>query len=87
MGGSNFKLDTKAIEKVANKAIRELARKAQPHFDQLHRDHAGQTVEEIEPVIQALFRQLPWSPKPGEVQRYAEITAQGQRIELKPPKE
>jgi hypothetical protein len=81
--GSNFRFDKRALEKVARDAVKDAARKAQPHFDRLHQDHAGKPVEEVEPHVRALFRQVGWKPDhPSEIRHYAEAISRGGRIML-----
>ncbi|MBT3326207.1 MAG: hypothetical protein HN396_08115 [Gemmatimonadales bacterium] len=85
--GSNFKFefDTRALERVAPDAVKEVARNAQPHFDRLHREHAGNAVGEVEPHVRALFRRLDWKPaSPSEIRDYAQVISRGDRIVLEP---
>lgn len=85
--GSNFKfsLDKRALERMAQDAVKEVARKAQPEFDRLHREHAGRPVEEVEPHVRALFRRLDWKPdRPSEIRDYADAISRGDRIVLEP---
>ncbi|WP_334142635.1 hypothetical protein [Rhabdothermincola sp.] len=83
--GSNFSFDKRALEKLANDTMRDVARKAQPHFDRLYREHSGKPVAEVEPHVREVFRGLGWkADSPSEIRGYAEAVSRGERIVLKP---
>lgn len=87
---SNFKINTKGLEKAlgkaADEAVKEVARKAQPDFDRLQQEHSGKPVAEVEPHVRALFRKLGWNMDQAGIRRYSQAISDGRRVELKPGK-
>ena len=81
---THLRLDKRSLEKLAQQAARQAVREAQPLFDDLHREHAGEPVEQVEPHVRAMFRRLNWKPESSdEIPEYAQIIARGDRILLR----
>lgn len=77
-------IDNRAIERVAQQAAQEVARRAQPDFDRLYETHANRPVAEIQPRMKALFDK--WGLEPSDtrtIRSYAEQLAAGTRIKLR----
>ena len=85
---ASFKFDDrgfrKAIDKVANDAVREAAKDAQRVFDRVHRSHAGKPVEQVMPALRSAARSADWKFTDTDLRSYAEAISQGTRIIVKP---
>lgn len=79
---SEFKFNQGALDKIAQQAVEETKRKAQPEFDRLFRECSGRQVSEVKPKVSAMLRRLGWEAESGDVNAYAEAISNGNRIVL-----
>lgn len=73
---SGFEFDERAMERLVkeagDKAVREIAAKAQPQLDALHRSHGGKPVSEVTPTLRAMASRLGWTLNDNDLRSYAE---------------
>jgi hypothetical protein len=79
---SGFKLDQRALKKIADEAGKNVISHAQPEFDRLHREHAGKPADDIVPHVRSMLQRLDWTGSPADIRRYAEAISAGKRIVL-----
>lgn len=80
---ADFKLDKKAIDKIAQDLVKDTIRKAQPEFDRMSRQCSGKPVNEVKRKVEAALRKYGLEADRGRVDEYAEVIANGDRIVLK----
>lgn len=80
---ADFEFDKRAIDKLAQDAVKKVKRKAQPEFDRLYRECSGKPLSEVKPKVEALLQKLDWKADRREVDAYAEAIARGDRIVLR----
>lgn len=78
-----FKINEKAIKRVIQPAMRDIARTYDREFEKLRVHYTGKPVAEIKPAIKRLFRSNGGSISDPELTSYAELISQGKSIRMK----
>jgi hypothetical protein len=81
---ADFNFDRRALEHVADDALRRRVAEMQRALDSVHRTHAGKPVAEIEPALRSACRRADMTPDGAQLRQWAEAIRAGTRIILKP---
>lgn len=83
-GNVKFNFDQRAIDRIANEAISEVAAHAQQAFDRVHRIHAGKPVAQVMAPLRSALRSAGWNrATDADLRPMAEAISQGQRIDVR----
>jgi hypothetical protein len=74
----------RAAEQQANEALRQVANNAQAKVDAVQRDHTGDPVETIIPVLRAALADLELTGGDDDFMAWAKVIAGGGRVFIKP---
>jgi hypothetical protein len=86
--GINFNFDERAfkrqVEKAANDAVAEQAKKAQRMFDSLARTHSGKPLAEVKRAVRQGWRGLGdgWDITDPDLTEYATVIAEGGAVKV-----
>lgn len=81
---SGFKFEKRALERVADDALRRRAAEMQRALDAVHRTHAGKPVAEVEPALRSACRRAEMTPDGSQLRQWADAISAGTRIVFKP---
>lgn len=83
---AEFKFDKRALEMVANEAVRKRAFEMQRALDAVHRSHQGKAVGEVKAALRSACRRAEMTPDAQQLQQWSELISRGTRIvfEVKP---
>ena len=77
---ANFKIDKRALETVANEAVKKRGAEMQRVFDQVHRSNAGKPLEDVKAALRTACRRIGVTPDAGQLQSWAQAISEGTRI-------
>lgn len=79
---ATFEIDKRALEKVANDAMRQRGAEMQRMFDQMHRSHAGKPLEDVKAALRTACRRAGLTPDARQLQTWGQAISDGTRIVL-----
>lgn len=81
---ADFKFDKRALERMADDALRRRVAEMQRALDGVHRAHGGKPVAEVAPALRSACRRAEMTPDDSQVAQWAEVISAGTRIVLDP---
>lgn len=81
MGG--FKLDQRALDKLAQSAVNDVANDAQKQLDKVYRQHKGASVSVIEPALQRALSSTSIQPDKAQLRDWAQTISNGTQIKFR----
>lgn len=81
MGG--FKLDQRALDKLAQSAVNDVAKDAQKQLDKVYRQHNGATVSVIEPALRRALSSTAMQPDRTQLREWAQLISDGTQIKFR----
>lgn len=75
-----FKLDEKALEKLVQPALKEMAKEYNRDFESLARQYRGKPVDQIKPAVQRIFKKHGGKISDPELTDYAQQISNGTKI-------
>lgn len=77
-----FKFDKRALETVANDALKKRVAELQRLFDPIHQSHAGKPASEVLPALRSACRSAEMTPDKQQLTSWAQAISDGTRIVL-----
>lgn len=81
MGG--FKLDQRALDKLAQSAVDDVANDAQKRLDKVYRQHKGATVSVVEPALRRALSSTSMQPDRAQLRQWAQLISDGTQIKFR----
>ncbi|RMB57066.1 hypothetical protein [Tessaracoccus antarcticus] len=81
MGG--FKLDKRALDKLAQSAVKDVVQDAQKQLDKVYHQHKGASVSVIEPALRRAMSSTSMQLDKAQLREWAQMIGDGNQIEFR----
>ncbi len=80
---SSFKLDQRAMERLVQSAVADVAIDAQKQLDAVYRQHKGATVSVVEPALRRALSSTSMQPDRAQLREWAQLISGGNQIKFR----
>lgn len=80
---SSFKFDEKALSKVAQAAVADVAKDAQKKLDRVYRQHKGAPLSVVESALRRALSSTAMQPDRAQLRDWAQLISKGTQIEFR----
>jgi len=81
---ADFKFDKRALERVVNDGMKDIAKKMQGVFDGVYRTYESQPVDVVKPALKSAMRRAEFTPDDAQLDSWSTAISAGTRIVVKP---
>lgn len=80
---SNFKLDERALAKLAQSAVDDVSKDAQKQLDEVYRQHKEAPLSVVEPALRRALSSTSIQPGSAQLREWAQLISDGTQVKFR----